>query len=506
MRSERSGVIPWLILGTFAVLWTVSFALTSPLPPGPDVFVFRDAGCNWAHGIGLVAASEPHANSVHPRLFASYTPGAPLLFGLAASLFGCSGWLDTFYNLAFATVAVLLLYGCFSLSVSSGRQRAWAALLLGVILPTGMVAFDGDRPEMPAFCLMVGILLGWRKTHSVRGRALLLGCVGLVFLIHPFAGIVGWLLLGFLLVFGEPRISTGRLRVIVAGTGLYALIVAAWVLSMYLQDHSAPHRFLEHAAGKSTGAGVVVHNGYAAALRQLFDPAFPASAALAISLLVCGLVVAGYAFRGPARQHLPLQCALLLIVLLIFPFAVFPAQTNYLGLARALLVAVLLIGGFPLAGALRGSAAPFSFILIAFVFLAPWVGLEILQNFEARPSYYHEQEQARRVRTFFTQRGVRSPALLGDAGHYFLYKPYFPDLYNRNYVEPGDATGQVQGLIVCYSGSRAFSRTQLAQDAELQQHSWKLIDGGEDAVRVTLFGRSIMRRNWTWMCDAYAGQ
>jgi hypothetical protein len=134
------------------------------------------------------------------------------------------------------------------------------------------------------------------------------------------------------------------------------------------------------------------------------------------------------------------------------------------------------------------------------------VGLEILQNFDARASYYHEREQVRRVQAFFAQQGVRSPALLADSGHYFVYKPYFPDLYNQNYVEPGDATGQVQGRIVCYSGSRAFSRDQLPQDAALQAHSWKLIDGAEDAVRVTLFGHSIMRRNWTWMCDVYARQ
>jgi hypothetical protein len=473
-------------------LWFGFFALTSPLPPGPDVFVFRDAGCNWAHGIGLVAASVPHANTVNPRLFASYTPGAPLLFGLGASIFGCSGWFDTFYNLA--------------LAASSCRQRIWAALLLGALLPTGMVAFDGDRPEMPAFCLMVAILLGWRKTRSVAGRALLLGCVGLVFLIHPFAGIVGWLLLAFLLIFGEPRMPSGRLQVMAAGTALFALIVAAWVLSMWWQDHTALHRFLEHAAGKGTGAGVVVHSGYAAPLRQLFNPAFPASAALAFSLLVSGVVVAGYAFRTAARVSLLLQCAFLLTVLLIFPFAVFPGQTNYLGLARALLVAVLLIGGFPLAGVLRGSAAPLSLLLIAFVFLAPWVGLEALQNVEARSSYYHEEEQAQRVGAYFAQHGVRNPSLLADSGHYFVYKPYFPDLYNRNYVEPGDAASQVQGLIVCYSGSRAFSRAQLPQDAALQADSWKLIDDGEDAVRVTLFGHSIMRRNWTWMCDAYARQ
>src|ERR1700678_3763192 len=155
--------VPWLILGACAVFWFIFFALTSPQPGGPDVFVFRDAGCNWAQGRGLVAASVPHANTITPVLFASYTPGALVLFGLVASLFGCSGAVDTFYNLAFAAAAVFLLYRCFSLAVTSGWQRASAALLFGTALPTGMVAFDADRPEMPAFCLLVVILLLWRQ-------------------------------------------------------------------------------------------------------------------------------------------------------------------------------------------------------------------------------------------------------------------------------------------------------------------------------------------------------
>src|ERR1700752_678667 len=91
VRRPQHSAIPWLILGAFAVFWFSFFALTSPQPAGPDVFVFRDAGCNWAYGRGLVAASVPHANTVRPMLFASYTPGALLLFGVAASLFGCSG-------------------------------------------------------------------------------------------------------------------------------------------------------------------------------------------------------------------------------------------------------------------------------------------------------------------------------------------------------------------------------------------------------------------------------
>ena len=362
---------------------------------------------------------------------------------------------------------------CFSLTVINQKQRVCAAMLLGLVLPTGMVAFDSDRPEMPAFCVLVAILLLWRRTSSVVAKSLLLGCTGLVFLIHPFAGIAGWLLLAFLLVFGEQWSGPGkgRLQVMLAEAE-YALILAVWVLSMWWEDHTALHRFLQHAAGQGTGAGVVLHgakagssdsspgvqNGYAVAFRQLFNRAFPASAALATGLLVSSILVAVYAFRGPGRRPLLLQCALLLLVLLIFPFAVFPAQTNYLGISRALLLAVLFIGGFPLATALRGSIAPLSLILVAFAVTAPWSGLEMLQNVEARASYRNEQNQAARVRLFFEQRGVHNPALLVDSGHYFIYKPYFPNLYNPNYLEAGDPVDQYQGRIVCYSGSRAFSR------------------------------------------------
>ena len=515
-KSVSAIGLGWLILGAFAVLWFCFFAWMPPQPGGPDVFVFRDAGCNWAHGDGLVAASVPHANTVRPMLFASYTPGTLVLFGLAASLFGCAGPVDTFYNLALASAAVFLLYACFSIAVTSRWQRICAALLLGAILPTGMVAFDSDRPEMPAFLLLVAILLLWRHAQSVAVRSLLFAAVGLVFLVHPFAGIVGWLLLAFLLAFREHT-RAGRLQVLAAGTALYALIVAAWLLAMWSQDHTAIHRFLQHAAGQGTGAGVVlhgakatgaqstpvVHNGYAVAFGQLFNPAFPASASLAISLLLSGLVVAAYAFRGPDRARLLLQCAFLVFVLLIFPLAVFPAQTNYLGISRALLLAVLFIGGFPLASAMRGSVVPLALILIGFVCIAPWVGLQMLQSVDARASYDSEQDQAMRVRAFFEQRGIRNPALLVDSGHYFVYKPYFPNLYNRNYLEPGEPTGQYQGLIHCYSGSRAVSRAQLPWDAGLQADEWSLIDGGEQVVRVALFGHPIMRRNWTWMCDVY---
>ena len=41
-RRPYQSAIPWLILAAFTIIWFGFFALTSPQPGGPDVFVFRD--------------------------------------------------------------------------------------------------------------------------------------------------------------------------------------------------------------------------------------------------------------------------------------------------------------------------------------------------------------------------------------------------------------------------------------------------------------------------------
>ena len=103
--SMASKTVPWLIFLAFALAWTLFHAFTAPNWASTDVYIFRDAGCNCAAGEGLVARSVPHNQSVEPELFASYTPGAPLLFALPARLFGCKPYVDVFYNLFFATLS-----------------------------------------------------------------------------------------------------------------------------------------------------------------------------------------------------------------------------------------------------------------------------------------------------------------------------------------------------------------------------------------------------------------
>ena len=47
----------------------------------------------------------------------------------------------------------------------------------------------------------------WREDRSASFKVLLVGLNGMVFLIHPFAGVVGWLLFCFLLTF-TPRAAS----------------------------------------------------------------------------------------------------------------------------------------------------------------------------------------------------------------------------------------------------------------------------------------------------------
>src|SRR5277367_3365715 len=180
--NKRFGVAgksaPWLIFLAFVLAWTLFHALAAPGRASTDVFIFRDAGCNCAAGEGLVARSVPHNQSVEPELFASYTPGAPLLFALPARLFGCKAYVDVFYNLFFATLsAALLLYGLLR-GIPSGTAWLWSAVLIGGVLPTGLLSMGGDRPEPPAFCLLAALMLMWREDRSASFKVILMGLNG----------------------------------------------------------------------------------------------------------------------------------------------------------------------------------------------------------------------------------------------------------------------------------------------------------------------------------------
>jgi hypothetical protein len=85
---------------SFAAGLAGSLGLTLCLGPSPartDIFIFKDAGCNLALGLGFNAFSIPRLD-LTPRLFGSYTPGFPLVFGIFSFLFGCTAEANTLFN------------------------------------------------------------------------------------------------------------------------------------------------------------------------------------------------------------------------------------------------------------------------------------------------------------------------------------------------------------------------------------------------------------------------
>ena len=158
--------VPWLILGACAVFWFIFFALASPLPGGPDVFVFRDAGCNWAErersGSRIGTSCKHRSSTTVCQLYAGDSSALRRgCFALRLFRIGRHFLQPRMGNDCSLPALPLLQPGSRGGKATSlGSGPAWGSA------PYGIVAFDSDRPEMPAFCLLVAILLLWRHASS----------------------------------------------------------------------------------------------------------------------------------------------------------------------------------------------------------------------------------------------------------------------------------------------------------------------------------------------------
>jgi hypothetical protein len=521
IEPDRKGAkfrfAPWVVFALAAVVWIIFIALTSPDFGGTDAFIFRDAGCNCAAGHGLVSDSVPtDATLIPPRIFAAYTPGAPLLFAPAAKVFGCSPYSDTYYNFF-----LLVLISTFTLWLYFGFEerpgwRVGASILAGVTLPCGLFLADLDRPEGVALAVALPMLLLWRRCKGAVTKSLLLGCCGLLFLIHPYIGIVEFLLFLFLLLWAPDQNS--RLKIAAVGFLLTLGTVAACALSLHHLDPTVIHRFLGHALGTGTGAGAILkgesaavaHTGilhkYAAAGSRYFSKASILRSTPLLALLggfASILILLLFSRRRGKDGGIFLQLACLFCILFLFPAALFLPQRNYFAASSALLFAIITTGGYSLAQRLKGTGAPAYLLLIVALFSLPEFSLHLIASVESRTSYLRASQQAVRVKQIFVAQGKPQPRLLIDSAHFFIYKPYFRYLYNSSYLQPEDTTAEFQGLVHCYTGQLAFTRSELKWQPPLDENDWKLIDGGEDVERISLFGHPIQRRNWTWSCDVY---
>ena len=235
----------------------------------------------------------------------------------------------------------LLLYGLLR-GVPSETAWLWFAVLIGGILPTGLLSINGDRPETPAFCLLAALLLMWREDRSASFKVILVGLNSLVFLIHPFAGVVGCLLFCFLLTFTLRQPQAPARRCLIAGAGFIVmfLTIAACAFAMWRLDPASLHRFVVHATTlnapvqqafrNSQGTGVdsaggaaalhanppnaSEHVGYITAFRHIFNSGTVLGGVGVISLLVAFIAIGAFVLYSRSLAEATNKCRLQFLV------------------------------------------------------------------------------------------------------------------------------------------------------------------------------------------------
>ena len=255
----------WGILALSLVFWIVFSWLGAPRQAGTDVFVYRDAGCNLALGRGFYSLGLPGTDDLQSHLFASNGPAVPFLFGLFALLFGCNGYADTFFELLFAAMATLAVATLMEPAIS----RQWkliCAVLLGLVLPAGLVVTEPDRPDMPSFAIFVFACLLARSQRKQLSHLAAPVVAGLCALFFPFGGAICGLAVWAIVITAtelnlrhqHKELTLVTLKLI----GGFLLPIAMVIIFYQITDSSAWLRFVGNGFGAQSGVGAVFHNGY----------------------------------------------------------------------------------------------------------------------------------------------------------------------------------------------------------------------------------------------------
>lgn len=500
-KAESGSVPPGRSFGAWAILlagfcvWLV-FDLAWPnIYGGTDVFHFKDAGCNLASGRGFVSAAFVGTESFEEKLWFSQGPLFPILYGVYASLFGCTFASDNVFDLlvsAALSAAVLALAG----RGLTPRQRLAFAAALAVVLPSGGLYWPSDRPDHFALLLALLVpLVGGMGEERRRPAWLPPLFAGLAFAASPFYGLVG---LGLAIVQavdrGSPlsRGSIGRAAVAVA---LFAAVPAAAVAVFAAYDPGAVARFASHVsilfASNATFLERIDHavnssgiSSRIVALRWLAAFAFSAW------ILVHALRRGG----GPRAWFVP---AALVLMVLAVP-AAFPHQGNYYA-AVALVAAVLApyamgdgADGGPRTGRGRSGIA----MAVVFLPLFPALAIAVLQRIESYPSFQRE------VQRIASTPGLADRLAIMPPTHYFLFRPSGARLFNPDYLGRTHDLRAVGFYVVC--------RTAYPLGAPLTPPPPGFVPvegeagaGAGPPVPVVLFGRTLMARDWGWGCRIF---
>ncbi len=252
-------VIVWLGLQAFTVMSEAKL-------PSTDVFLFKEAGINFALHGKLAAKNLPNMPADQELVFSYYPPAYPFCFGVWTKFVG----IGLKQSLAFDTLLRILrtlLMGLFFLPWFRGTPKSrW--LLVGSLFLVSFLSSDGDRPDELA------MVWGWAAWLSIREArrwiAFGLGGIllGLCAATSPAAGVffvMGALAVGF--YSGVWELFEAFLSAVVAG---FTFILCN--LPIYLSDRLAYSRFSKQVP-LSTFPYLVAwkeHRGFAGVAQSFF--------------------------------------------------------------------------------------------------------------------------------------------------------------------------------------------------------------------------------------------
>src|SRR4051794_11545854 len=102
----KRSYVPLFIIAV--IFWIVMTLFWGPTISGTDVFIFKDAGVNWALGHGFKSMGIPGNFSSQLKDYGSYPPTFPFLFGIYTRLTGLGAYQNAFFSLLIAVLTTWL--------------------------------------------------------------------------------------------------------------------------------------------------------------------------------------------------------------------------------------------------------------------------------------------------------------------------------------------------------------------------------------------------------------
>jgi hypothetical protein len=523
--------LEWSFVVCCAVFWAAMIAWLPPSLGGVDVYLFRDAACNFLAGHGFRTASFEHSHSFTPLLYSSYTPGTLWAFAAAAKFLGTGTLIARVYPYLWALVVdfVVLFAGLRFLRV---RWQRWAFLIvLGLVFPFGPMGPIGERPEPVSFAVLALLLLALRRPPAVGSAALagLLG--GAAFLCEPFAGVLAVLLIaGWLIVSGYGRAKSGesprsKLVAFAAQSAMAALMFALPIMitagAFYLRDPQSLERFWQQATVAGLGRKASYTGGEPGGAVPASQPARPARLqkykdAMAFHRELGAVHLVGMVFVAvvgltwvllliAAKGPWPGRFALLLagIACFVLPASAFPLQNTYLTLTRVLFPILLASNWASIRTSLRSHAIIPALLTINVLAAMPQAAVTLVTAFETRASYALALQQASALRKHLELHPLNGKVILVPPLHYFLYKNIAGNLYNPGYLSYHEDPTQVGAVVNCYAATTNFQPGTLPLPTFVAHQRWERLSTAQDPVTVSLLGHKLMSRNWGMDCDIY---